>query len=245
MSRSSPGGASARARAATAAGSRGASGRITSSAVAICGCRVASSARSRIARPGLEVLVRELRARSHAGRDEPATRREERIPLEVRADLGPGPVGGLEVGARVAQVAHRSQVEDGRVPMLANPRRELLRGREERRRVVALGPLDGELGPAVERLLDPPLGSRHADPEAVVLAHEQERQRLPAVGEVRRRVQRGLRRRVVQGRVSERADDDGVERPFAGDAELACALDREGDARRRAAGATRSSTSAG
>ena len=99
--------------------------------------------------------------------------------------------------------------------VLAHPLGELRRGGEHRGRIVPVDPLDGELGPPVERLLDPALRRRHADPEPVVLAHEEERQRLAPVGEVGGRVERRLRRRVVQRRVAERADDDRVRRPGA------------------------------
>ncbi len=118
------------------------------------------------------------------------------------------------------------------MPVLAHPLRELARGRKGRGRVIALDLLDGELRAAVERLRDPALRRRHADAEAVVLAHEEQRQRLPSVGEMRRRVERGLRGRVVERRVSERADDHGVGRPGARDPELARPLDRERDTHR-------------
>ena len=114
------------------------------------------------------------------------------------------------------------------MPVLAHPRDELAGGREQLLRAFPDGVLDRELRPPVERLLDPCLGRRDADPEAVVLADEQQRKRRAGVREVRRGVERRLRRRVVERGVAERADDHRVERPGALDAELPGALDREG-----------------
>ena len=114
--------------------------------------------------------------------------------------------------------------------VLAHPGCELPRGLQDGRRVVAVGALDRELGPAVERLLDPGLGRRHADADPVVLADEQQRQRLALVGEVGGRVERGLRGRVIERRVAERAHDDRVERPLRIDVELTRPFDRERDA---------------
>ena len=53
----------------------------------------------------------------------------------------------------------------------------------------------------------PALRGRHRDAETVVLAHEQQRQRQPLPLAVAGRVQRAGRRRVVDARVAERADD--------------------------------------
>ena len=130
----------------------------------------------------------------------------------------------------MAEEAHGAEVQDRGMAVLAHPgRRARCAVGERRGRVVAVGALDGELGAAVERLLDPALRRRHADPEPVVLADEEDRERLPSVGEVRRGVERGLRGRVVQRGVAERAHDDRVLRPGGGDAELPRALDRERD----------------
>ena len=62
---------SLRTSSATAAGERGASGRITSAALSSCGRRAAASATSRTPRPALQVVRRELLARSHPRADEP------------------------------------------------------------------------------------------------------------------------------------------------------------------------------
>ena len=68
---------------------------------------------------------------------------------------------------------------------------------------------------------------RNADPEAVVLADEEQRQRQALVRDLRRRVQRGLRGRVVQRGVAERAQDDRVLAPRALHAEPRRTVDRE------------------
>ena len=180
----------------------------------------------------VEVLVGELVPGPLSAGHEPSRGREQRVAPEVGADLGPRTVRGLEVGAGVTQVADRLEMDDRRVPMLAHPVRELT-GRGERcDRVVSCDPLDGELRPAVKRLLDPPFRRRDADPEPVVLAHEQKRQRRAPVREMGGRVQCGLCRRVVQRRIPERADDHRVGGPWALDPQLGRALDRERNAHR-------------
>ena len=126
--------------------------------------------------PGGQVLVGQLGARPRAALDEPRAQREQRVALVVRADRRRRAVGRLEVGARVAEEAHGAEVQDCGMAVLPHPGRELARGGEGRGRVVAVGPLDGELGAAEERLLDPALGRRDADPERVVLADEEDRE---------------------------------------------------------------------
>ena len=180
-------------------------------------------------RADLEVLVGEVLPAPRSGPGEPRPEREQRVPLEFGADLLPRSVRRLEVGAGVTQEPDRPQMEHRRMPVVANPRRELLCRRERRRGLVSVRALDGELRTTVERLLDPRLRRRNADPQPVVLADEEQWQRLAAVGEVCGSVEGSLCRRVVERGVAERADDDRVERPRALDAQLARALDRERD----------------
>ena len=218
------------ASAATASGSRGASGRITSSARGELRPSMASSARSR-----MRFRVSRYSAASSSPvrvppLDEPA--RRGRAAGRARSRSGSPcrrAVRGLEIGAGVAQEAHRPQVEHRRMAVLADPAR---RAPAPSRAVAAGSSPSGarrELRPPVERLLDPALGRRDADPEAVVLADEEQRERRAVVREVRRRVERRLRGRVVERRVAERAHDDRVERPGALRRRAPRALDREGD----------------
>ena len=123
--------------------------------------------------PHGEVLVGKLVPAHRARRDEPPTRREQRVTGEVGPDVGPGPVGGLEIRARVAQEANGPQMENGRVTVLTDPLGELLRRGEHGGGIVPVHALDGQLGPTMQRLLDPALRRRHADPVPVVLTDEQ------------------------------------------------------------------------
>ena len=179
------------------------------------------------ARTDRKVLLGELLPAPTARRHEPAARREQRVARVVGPDLRARPVRGLQVRARVTEVAHGAEMQHRWGPVLPHPLPQLARGLEHRGGVVSLDPLDGELRPAVERLLDPRLGRRHADPEAVVLADEEQREWLAVVREEGRRVERSLCRRVVQRRVAERAHDDRVVCPRRLDSEAAGTLDRE------------------
>jgi hypothetical protein len=67
----------------------------------------------------------------------------------------------------MAQVAHRAKVEHRRVAVLPDPPGELPCDGEHGGRVVAVDPLDGQLGPPVERLLDPALGAAAATDRGV------------------------------------------------------------------------------
>ena len=180
-------------------------------------------------RADVEVLVGEVLPAPRPGPGEPRPERKQRVTREIGADLLPRSVRRLEVGAGVAQESDRPQMEHRRMPVVTNPRRELLRRRERRRGLVSVRALDSELRATVERLLDPRLRRRNADPQSVVLADEEQWQRLAAVGQVRGSVEGGLCRRVVERGIAERADDDRVERPRALDVQLARALDRERD----------------
>ena len=154
---------------------------------------------------------------------------KQRIAIPVSADLLRRTVGGFDVGSRMAQEANRVEMEDGRAAMRADPVDELSRRLEHTLRVGAVGRLVAQLRPRAQRQLDPALRRRDADAEAVVLAEKEQRQRQALVHGVRRAVQPRLRRRVIERRVTEAADDDGVRRPGTLDAELLRPLDRERD----------------
>jgi hypothetical protein len=68
----------------------------------------------------------------------------------------------------------------------------------------------GQVRHRAERGLDPAVGCRHADPRAVVLAHEQQRHRQAHAHRVARRVDRGQCRGVVGACIAEGADDHRV-----------------------------------
>ena len=112
-----------------------------------------------------------------AADDEPARGAEDRVALVVGANGLRRAVGHLHVGARVAQVAHRAQVENRRPPMLADPPGKLARHPEHLCGVVPVRDLVADLLARGERRFDPARRRRDADPEPVVLAHEEQRQR--------------------------------------------------------------------
>ena len=136
----------------------------------------------------------------------------EGIVLEIGAHVGGRAVGGLDVGAGVTEVANGSEVEHRGTPRLAHPVGELARASEHAGGVVAVGALVADARPARERAGDPAGWRRDADPEAVVLAHEEQRHGQVLVRGVAVRVERGLRGGVVQRGVAEAADDDRVAR---------------------------------
>ena len=128
-----------------------------------------------------EVLRSELVA---ARRPSQRAGREQRVGVPVRADLLRRAVGGLDVGARVAEEAHRrAGGARAGAPVLADPVDEVRGDLEHGLRVVAGGGLVAQRGPRAQRRLDPALRRAHADPEPVVLADEEQRQRQPLVRE--------------------------------------------------------------
>ena len=96
----------------------------------------------------------------------------------------------LDVGAGVTAVAHGEEVEQGRSATTAHPVGEILGDVVHGDRIRAVNPLVPQIRPMGERGLDPTGRSRHADPPAVVLTHEEQRHRHALVGGVRRRIQR-------------------------------------------------------
>ena len=127
----------------------------------------------------------------------------------------------------MAQVAHRPEVEDRRPPLLADEGGELARDAEHLGRVASVRRVVAELGSGAERRLHPARRGRDADADAVVLAHEEHREREALICAQRRRVEGRLRACVVERRVAERADDHRVRLPRARDAEPDRAVDRE------------------
>ena len=118
-------------------------------------------------------------------------------------------------------------MEHCRPSSLAHPGDELARDAEHLGGVVPVRDLVADLLARGQRGLDPARRARHADPEAVVLAHEEQWERKTLVGNLCRRVQRRLRRGMVERRIAERAQDDGVVAPGARHLQARGAVDRE------------------
>ena len=94
--------------------------------------------------PGLEVVGGELGTGAETHRDEPPSGCEQRIALEVGAHGGRRAVGGLDVGARVAEVANGAQVKHRRPPGLAHPIGQSTRSGERGCGVVTVAPSRSE-----------------------------------------------------------------------------------------------------
>ena len=180
----------------------------------------------------VEVAGDDRRRRRHAGVDQEHGRRQQRIAGEVGADAGGRAVRRLDVGAGVAAVAHRAQVQHGRTRRGADVVGELLGDVVDGDRIGALDPLVAQPRPAGERGLDPARRARHADPPPVVLAHEQQRHRHALVGGVGGGVEGALGRRVVERGVAEAGHGDGVDRPPRRQPEAGGAADGERHAHR-------------
>ena len=180
--------------------------------------------------PRPQVVVDEVGPGARTALDQPATRGEERIAVPVGPDRLRGAVCRLDVRARVAQIAHRAEVQHRRSSRLAHPAGQLAGERQRGRGIVALRLLVAELRPRAQRALGPGGRRRHADPQSVVLADEEERHRQVLVGRVRSRVECCLRRRVVERRVAEACHHHRVRRPGTVDAELPGPVDRDRDA---------------
>ena len=101
--------------------------------------------------------------------------------------------------------------------------------RHGRDRVGAVGRGHGETVAAREHRADPAVGTRNAQSESVVLAHEQERDPLASVGRMCGPVQCALGSRVVQRAVAEAADDDHVVGPRSRRIRCDAATQREPD----------------
>ena len=193
---------------------------------------------------GSEVVVCELLSGRAARRDEPARRSEDRVALVVCADRLRRSVRHLRVRAGVAQVAHRAEVEHRRPTPLAYPRRELrARPRAPRPGRARTRSRSAARSRAVSADSTQPGGVGTLMPSPLSSHTKQQRQRETLERDLRRRVERGLRGRMVQRRVAERAHDDRVARA-TGSARRGA---RHGRSRApsppRAEGATRSSTS--
>ena len=122
-------------------------------------------------------------------------------------------VGDLDVRAGVAHEPHRAQVEHGGGAPGAHGGQRLLGRLQQGDRVVAVRVEVRDAREVLQHGRRPAPRRTRADAEAVVLADEQQRAVAVHVGEVRRRVERAGRRRVVDRGVAEAGDDHRVLRP--------------------------------
>ncbi len=159
--------------------------------------------------------------------DERLCRGQQRIASVIPGYLGSGPVTGLHVRPGVPHQPHRPQVQESRSAVLPNPVRGLLGHRQATQRIRAV---DGEVPQAVAVTiggLDPALRRAHADADAVVLAHQQQRHRQALESAVQCRVDRAGRGGVVGRGVAETAHHHGVRGPGRRHPELGRPAQRE------------------
>ena len=164
-----------------------------------------------------------------AGRHDQARGPEQRVAGVVRRDLGLAPVRDLRVAAGVAEEAHQLQVQErGRAagPHIGGCFRG---GVKAGHRVASRRAEVAESRPPGVRLGDPAAWSPDADPQAVVLADQQQRHRQALIGRPAGGVDSAGRRGVARRRVPEAGHRDGVRGPRGRDPQLGGPPDRERD----------------
>ena len=101
-----------------------------------------------------------------------------------------------------------------------------------RDRVAAVGRQVEQARPGLERRRHPSWRGGHADPDPVVLADQQQRDRDPLIGGVAGRVDRADGGGVAGRGIAERGHRHRVARPWAGHPQLRCPADAQRDAER-------------
>ena len=174
------------------------------------------------------VEVEHLVRAPDAGVDEPPGGLEERVALLLGEDHGRAPVRRLDVGSRMAHQAHHPQVQERRTTVLPHPGHGPVGCRQRGDQVAAVGLDVLQSRPAPVGGPDPAGGCADTDPDAVVLADEEQGHRDALVGGVDRRVDGPCRRGVVRRGVTEAAHRHRVGRPGPLHPEPAGALQGQG-----------------
>ena len=117
-----------------------------------------------------------LVGREQARLDQQAGGGDQRVAFQVPVDLVAGPVGHLGVRPGVPHQPHHGQVQHGRAPLVRAYNGRLRRRVEGGHQVAAVGRRVAQAGPGAEHGREPAVGRRHADPEPVVLADQEQRQ---------------------------------------------------------------------
>jgi hypothetical protein len=168
-----------------------------------------------------------LVGRAHPLVDEQPGGAEQWVAGVVGDDLRPGPVGALDVGPGVAHQPDRPQVQERRPAVAADPLGGLRRDVEARGGVGTVGGEVAQARPVGVRRGHPARRRADADPDLVVLAHQQQRHRHVLEGAVQRRVDRAGRGGVVHRGVPEAAHHHRVGRPGPVDPEPRAAAEGE------------------
>ena len=160
-----------------------------------------------------------LRAEQPGRHDQPCGA-EQRIAGIFRRDLGRAAVTDLRVAPGVAQEPHHLQVQERGRATGAHVGRGRRGGVEAGRRVAAVGAEVAQRGPSGVRGRHPAVRSADADPQAVVLADQQQRHRQALIGRAAGGTDRADRRGVTGRGVPEAGHRDGVRGPRGRDAQL-------------------------
>jgi hypothetical protein len=128
----------------------------------------------------------------------------------------------------MAEEAHGLEMQEHRAA-LAAAERDRACGRVEDLVELARGAHVGELRQLREAALDPVRRCRHRDADPVVLADQQQRERLAAAARIARRLEAGEGGGVVDGCIAERAAHDRVGGKRRGESESLRASVREGE----------------
>ena len=178
------------------------------------------------------VQVEHLVRGPDAGVDEPPGGPDEWVAVQLVEDHRRAPVRRLDVGPRMAHQAHGPQVQERRTAVLPDPRHRAVGCRQRCHQVAAVRLDVLQSWPAPVGGSDPAGGCADTDPDAVVLADEEQRHRDALVAGLDRRVDGPCRRGVVRRGITEAAHGHGVGRPGPLHPELAGALQGQGHAQR-------------
>ena len=163
----------------------------------------------------------------HTGFRESPRRAEDRVAREVSPDLDRRTVRRLHVGPGVGHEPDGAQVQECRCPLGPDPGDGVGRHLRCRHGVESVRLEPAQVGPVPVGGSDPARRGAHADAEAVVFAHEQEREGKVLVCDAARGVDRPGGGRVVGRCVAEAAHRDGVVGPGRRDTEPARPIDAE------------------
>ena len=182
--------------------------------------------------PDREVAADQLVGRRQAPGDQCPSCTEDRVTRLVLTNRGRRSVTRFDVGSGVPHEAHGAQVQERRSAAGAHLVSECGGGVEHGLRVRPVDQPVVQARSVTERRFDPARRGRDADPEPVVLTHQQQRDRQAAVGYVAGGVDRALGGRVVGAGIAERAHRERIGGPVGRHAESTRPADRERHAER-------------
>jgi hypothetical protein len=175
------------------------------------------------------VAVQHLGRREHARLHEQPGGADQGVGGQVGGDVVAVTVADLGVRSRVPAEADHRQVQEHGGAVVPGQRGGGQRGVVDVGEVGPVGVEVGDAGPARDGGLDPAGRRAHADAQAVVLAHDQQRERQALVRAVPGGVERAHRGGVVDRGIAQAGHHDRVGGPAAGGAQPGGAALREGE----------------